>query len=111
VKTLAAALLFAGCIEAPMPMDEMPCPPTGTAHTYANFGAGFVDTYCNGCHTTSKNGAPSAFKFDTIEDIRRHADRIFVRSAGPNTTMPVGPVDPPADQREQLAEWLACGAP
>lgn len=111
MKALAALLLVAGCVEAPMPMDEMPCPPTGTTHTYGSFGERFVDSYCNSCHSTSKNGAPSAFRFDTVEDIRKHAARIFVRSAGPNTTMPVGPVDPPAEERDQLAEWLACGAP
>ncbi len=111
MKTLAAMLLVAGCAEAPMPIEEMPCPPTGTMHTYDSFGAGFVDTYCNSCHATSKNGAPAAFRFDTVEDIRTHAARIFVRSAGPNTTMPVGPIDPPAEDRDRLAEWLACGAP
>lgn len=111
MKALAAMLLIAGCVEAPMPIDEMPCPLTGTVHTYQSFGEPFVDTYCNRCHSTSKHGAPAAFRFDTVEDIRTHAARIFVRSAGPNTTMPVGPVDPPADERDNLAEWLACGAP
>ena len=111
MKALAALLLVAGCVEAPMPIDEMPCPPTGTTHTYASFGGHFVDTYCNSCHSTSKNGAPAAFRFDTVEDIRGHAARIFVRSAGPNTTMPVGPIDPPVEDRDKLAEWLACGAP
>jgi len=111
VRALVYALLLAGCPEAPMPLDDMPCPPTGTQHTYASFGAGFVDEYCNECHSASRNGAPAAFRFDTVEDIRRHADRIFIRAAGPNTTMPVGPIDPPVDERDRLAEWLACGAP
>ena len=98
-------------MEAPVPMEDMPCPPTGTTETYASFGGTFLDTYCNGCHSDSSDGAPRAFRFDTIEDIRKHAERIFVRAAGPNTTMPIGPDDPPAAERDRLAEWLACGAP
>ncbi len=111
MRPLACALVLAGCMERPLPIDEVPCPPTGTPHTYESFGQPFLETYCNSCHSTSRHGAPAAFRFDTIEDIRVHADRIFVRAAGPNTTMPVGPVDPPAEERDQLAEWLACGAP
>jgi hypothetical protein len=111
MRIVLLALLVAGCAEAPLPMEDMPCPPTGTTLTYEGFGAPFVDSYCNECHSTARHGAPSSFRFDTVEDIRRHAGRIFVRAAGPNTTMPVGPDDPPADERDQLAEWLACGAP
>jgi uncharacterized membrane protein len=111
VKALALALLFAGCADAPVTMAEMPCPDTGTQLTYASFGQRFFADHCDRCHTAAKHGAPEGYRFDTLEDVHRHAERIFVRAAGPNTTMPVGPNDPPADQRDQLAEWLACGAP
>jgi len=43
--------------------------------------------------------------------VHEHKARIFVRAAASNTTMPPGPNDPSPDEREQLAEWLACGAP
>ena len=38
-------------------------------------------------------------------------ERIFLRSAADNTTMPPGPDDPPIEERAKLAEWIACGAP
>ena len=59
----------------------------------------------------ARHGAPESFRFDSLAQVRAHAARIFVRAAGPNTTMPTGPDDPPADERDRLAEWLACGAP
>ena len=57
------------------------------------------------------DGAPESYRFETIEDVRDRRDRIFVRAAASNTSMPPGPSDPSVDDREQLAEWLACGAP
>lgn len=108
------ALFFvalAACADAPMEIDDMACPTQGTQLTYASFGQEFVGEFCNSCHSTSKAGAPGAYKFDTLEDIQKHKARIFIRAAGPNTTMPPGPEDPPELERDQLAEWLACGAP
>jgi uncharacterized membrane protein len=111
MKAVVLALALAACGDTPVTIDEMPCPETGTALTYDGFGKIFLASRCNTCHTTSKSGAPGKYKFDTVEDVRRLADRIFVRAAGPNVTMPPGPDDPPATERDQLAEWLACGAP
>ena len=105
-------VFLVACDPAPMTIDEMTC--TGTTLTYDNFGAAFLDTYCNGCHSAStgdRHGAPDSFRFDTLDEVHAHAARIFVRAAGPNTSMPPGPVDPPSDERDRLAEWLGCGAP
>jgi len=111
MKTIVIVVaLVAGCAERPMPIDEASCPPTGTALTYDNFGADFFAHYCNSCHSSGRNGAPSDIKFDTLDEVHQRADRIFIRAAGPNVTMPPGPDDPPADERDRLAEWLACGA-
>lgn len=105
-------LLLAACVpESPMERDDMPCPTTGTTLTYASFGQPFMANHCNTCHSTARAGAPSKFKFDTHAQVIEHADRIFIRAAGPNVTMPPGPEDPPEIERDQLAEWLACGAP
>jgi uncharacterized membrane protein len=104
-------VLAAGCADRPLPLDEMPCPDTGTQLTYDNFGATFMAENCNRCHSEAKSGAPRSYRFDTIDEVRTHAERIFIRAAGPNVTMPPGPTDPSAEQRDQLAEWLACGAP
>lgn len=104
-------LALASCLPAPMEIDEMTCPPEGTALTYDNFGADFMATHCNSCHSTGKSGAPSAFRFDTVDDVMTHKDRIFIRAAGPNVTMPPGPNDPSQAERDDLAVWLACGSP
>ena len=110
MKLLALCIALAGCTDA-LRLSQEPCPDGGTQLTYDNFGADFFTTYCNRCHANAQHGAPSSFKFETLDDIHRHADRIFVRAAGPNTTMPPGADDPPLDARDKLAEWLACGAP
>jgi uncharacterized membrane protein len=106
-------LLFAlgACTSEALKLEDVECPDTGTELTYDSFGADFFAAHCNRCHSNASSGAPRAFNFDTHEDIRRHAARIFVRAAGPNTSMPPGPNDPPAAERDMLAEWLACGAP
>lgn len=105
----ARLFVLAACAAEPLELADMPC--TTTTLTYDNFGARFLDEHCNTCHTTSKAGAPSGYKFDTRAQVQQHAARIFIRAAGPNTTMPPGPDDPPESERDQLAEWLACGAP
>jgi uncharacterized membrane protein len=107
----AVFLLLAACASEPMPIDDMPCPTQGTTLSYTSFGQQFMADHCNSCHSGSKSGAPSGFKFDTQEQVQKHAARIFIRAAGPNVTMPPGPEDPPSLERDQLAEWLACGAP
>ena len=111
MKAVVFAVVLAGCTQAGMPIDDMPCPDTGTELTYENFGAGFLADNCNRCHSEGKSGAPRKFRFDTLDEVRSHDERIFIRAAGPNVTMPPGPEDPPAESRDQLAEWLACGAP
>lgn len=110
----SAALAFAtvGCKETTI--EERPCPPAGTALTYDNFGVGFLNNHCQGCHgqpSKDRKGAPSGYDFGSVEDARKWRSRIFSRAAADNTTMPPGPDDPPVEEREKLAEWLACGAP
>jgi uncharacterized membrane protein len=95
-------------------IDEHPCPPQGTTLSYANFGAAFFDRYCQSCHGSAaadRKGAPGEFLFDTRDQISRHLARIYVRSAAGNDSMPPGTEDPPRSERDQLADWLACGAP
>ena len=111
----ALAVLFAllsGCVYETI--DQYPCPTGGTTLTYANFGQEFMNTWCQPCHGSNaenRHGAPGEFIFDTDAQIQLHADRIFVRAAASNDSMPPGPDGPPRPQRDQLAEWLACGAP
>lgn len=111
---VVAFVALAACDPAPVPITDYPCPPGGTPLTYASFGQAFLDANCNTCHAAAdgqRHGAPDSYRFDTLDAVHAHADRIFIRAAASNTSMPPGPVDPPADERDRLAEWLSCGAP
>ena len=109
-----ALVFLVGCAANAMPIEDYPCPPEGTTLTYESFGRGMLAAHCNHCHNASegkRSGAPESYRFDTLDDVHKHKARIFVRAAASNVTMPPGPDDPSPDEREQLAEWLACGAP
>lgn len=108
MRLLALSMLvLVGC--QPRSLEDTPCPPQGTQLTYENFGQPFFNAYCNHCHG-GKDGYSSR-AFVTVEHIRDDRERIFVTAAADNVSMPPGPDDPPPEDRERLAEWLACGAP
>jgi uncharacterized membrane protein len=93
-------------------LDDAACPPGGSALTYDTFGRAFLEQHCQTCHgATERQGAPASFDFATLAAVQRHKARIFARAAADNMTMPPGPDDPPREERDKLAEWLACGAP
>jgi uncharacterized membrane protein len=109
-----ALVFLVACNAQAFPIEDYPCPPEGTSLTYESFGRAMLAQYCNDCHNASegkRSGAPESYRFDTLDDVRAHKARIFIRAAASNTTMPVGPDDPSTEERDQLAEWLACGAP
>ncbi len=94
--------------------------PTASTLTEANFGRAFFDTYCQRCHGSTvtagaRNGAPANRTWDTVADIRIHAERIdSVAAGGPtqvSTIMPPTAPMPSEADRKKLGEWLACGAP
>jgi hypothetical protein len=95
-------------------LEERPCPDDSFL-TYENFGGPFILSYCTSCHATRlpadmRQGSPIEVNFDDVEDVRAWADRIWIRAADQNQSMP--PVGPPsAEERANLGEWLACGAP
>ena len=108
----AIALVLAGAAIACSGADEMadhPCPPEGTELTYDDFAKPFFDRWCNRCH--GGTNSYSSRSFTTIETIRAQRERIFANAAAGNTSMPPGPDDPSDEERQQLADWLACGAP
>ena len=99
---------------APTTLAERACPDRSIL-TYEDFGGPFMYSWCNGCHTSTlaegqRQKAPVGVDFDTVDDVRAWADRIWMRAGDHNVTMPPvgGPED---DERGQLGEWLACGAP
>jgi hypothetical protein len=91
------------------PIQDHPCPPGGTTLTYENFGEAFFQDYCIRCH-----GGPNGYSsrsFTSLDSIRAESARIFINAAGDNQFMPPGPDGPPQSERDELADWLACGAP
>jgi len=118
MKHIALLLLsLAACMSTP---SGSTCPPdTADRPTYDNFGREFMETYCTGCHSITainRRGAPGDQNYDTIDDVRAHANAIdAAAAAGPdatNTFMPElgGTVHaaPTKAEREQLGRFLAC---
>lgn len=108
----ALALLGAGCNV--VSIDEYPCPKGGTTLTWENFGQSFMASYCNRCHSAAdgdRYGAPDGYDFSTHAGVVAYKDRVFIRAADTNDSMPPGPDTIPSRARMKLAEWLACGAP
>jgi uncharacterized membrane protein len=101
------------------PPTESTCPPASTL-TYDNFGKNFMTKYCTRCHSSEltgadRMGAPSFHDFDTIFGIRAVSNHIDeTTAAGPAVTnkgMPPDSPSPTLEERTQLGEWIACGAP
>ena len=101
------------------PPTEATCP-TGSTLTYANFGQQFMTDYCTRCHSstlsgTARMGAPAFHDFDTQLGVQQVADHIDeTAGSGPAATnqgMPPDGAKPTLEERQKLAEWIACGAP
>lgn len=89
--------------------------PDGSVYTYENFGEPFLRSQCLGCHSSdlpegSRQNAPVGVDFNTYQEVRGWAVRIYVRAGDTNVTMPPagGPV---AADRVALGDWIACNAP
>ena len=99
---------------APETLAERACPEESFL-TFQDFGGPFFFDWCTGCHSSAmpegeRQGAPPGVDFDTLEDMRAWADRIWARAGDHNETMP--PIGGPhEEERVALGEWLACGAP
>lgn len=94
--------------------------PEGSTLTYETFGRSFMETHCLRCHSASvtgaaREGAPADHNFDTLIEVQGLAEHIDgMAGIGPDSTNEIMPTDDPKptdDERAQLAEWLACGAP
>jgi uncharacterized membrane protein len=88
--------------------------------TYDNFGRAFMAAYCTKCHASDvsggqRRGAPEDHDYDTIEGVQEDPTHVDLASAagpaGKNTRMPPYGAMPTDLEREQLGQWLACGAP
>ena len=103
-----------GSIEGESYIEGRDCPP-GSLFTWENLGEAIMLNYCVGCHSEnleegSRANAPLGVDFNTHELTQSWLERIYARSADSNTTMP--PIDNMTpDERQDLGDWLACGAP
>lgn len=94
--------------------DERECPEDSIL-TWENFGGPYVLSYCTTCHHSAlpadeRQLAPVGINLESVDLVRAQAERVWIRGADQNATMP--PVGAPsADDRALLGEWLACGAP
>ena len=95
-------------------LDERPCP-SDSFLTWENFGDPFMRDWCTGCHSDrleegERAGAPLMVNLNRYEDVVLQRDRIWLRAADENQTMPPAG-GPGEDERALLGEWLACGTP
>jgi hypothetical protein len=104
VRTVALALLFAaGCggAAAEPQTDAGPATDSGAtcdpSLTYANFGASFLTSHCNSCH---------GWTHSQVE-----TDGVALSSIVLGGYMPPGGGGLTQEQRQQFADWVACGAP
>lgn len=111
IATVSTLLLVSGCGGSGRTSGAV-CPDGGTALTYANFGQNFMNQYCVQCHGPTR--AQDGYRFDSIANVQIHLGAVDSTSAaGPartNTRMPEGMPVPTQAERQQLGEWLACGA-
>jgi hypothetical protein len=106
LATLVALLSASACTGANSTgIDTVSCPPTGTTLTYANFGQQLFSSTCakSGCHDHKQP------VLTTQSAIQQHSDMILQEAVYTDAMPQSG--DMPLAEREQLGEWLACGAP
>jgi uncharacterized membrane protein len=78
--------------------------PTDSTLTFTSFGATFLENNCLSCHLTRESP-----KLGTQAQIQAHASDILEKAVY-TTAMPED-TDMTIAEREQLGEWIACGAP
>lgn len=105
---VAALLSSSACVGGPSStgIDPITCPPTGTMLTYQNFGAAMINSKCTGptgCHSTRR---PVLTSQSAVE---ANAGNIMDQAVYTDAMPKVGSMT--LDERKQLGEWLACGAP
>ena len=84
--------------------------------TWDTVGGPFVRRWCTGCHgpdldEADRAGAPTGVDFATHQDVLDRLDRFAARAleADPSPMPPSG--GPTADELDDVALWIDCGAP
>ena len=83
--------------------------------SYANFGKGYVDVHCLGCHSAElpeghRVGAPAGVNFNTYDEVMDWAERLEARATrkfSDDVTMPPGG-GPTKEELDMFEEWLYC---
>lgn len=82
------------------------------ALTYENFGRGFLERNCTGCHSSyltdmkERNYAPLSVNLNTYADAILWVDRIDVRTVQDQDMPPAGGLS--SNDLDMLHEWLTC---
>lgn len=102
-----------------------PCP-SDNPLTFRSFGAGFLRTWCTGCHSSTlpeadRQDAPTDVNFDTHALYLPHANDVYARAVveahalAADADASVAPMPPaglvPEPELRRLAQWIACGSP
>lgn len=105
-SSLLIALLLAACATnggSSTGIDSVSCPPDSTL-TYANFGAALLSSACLSCH-----GSRDRPRLGTQALVQAAIPEILDQAVYTDAMPRSGTLT--LDQRTQLGEWLACGAP
>lgn len=79
--------------------------PTDNVLTWAEFGQGFMQTYCVECHSSYGNQSRVARDKSQIDEAAGAGATVT------NTYMPESGKKPSLEERKLLSQWLACGVP
>ncbi len=82
-------------------------------YTYESFGKGFMEKYCNGCHSSTKTGisrkgAPAGYDFDKPELIAKEKKDIIEWTVEKKKMPPLLSTKPTDEERAQVKTWLDC---
>ena len=83
--------------------------------TYENTGDPYMRTWCTSCHHSEMSGdnrvdGTEGINLNGFGNVSALLERIEARALGDTPTMPPSG-GPTQIERDQLAEWIACGAP
>jgi uncharacterized membrane protein len=98
------ALTLLGCTTSSSTGISTVTCPTDSTLTYTNFGSAFISNNCLSCHANQESP-----KLSTRAQVQANASRIL-EAAVYSDAMPEDAAMT-VETRQQLGEWLACGAP
>jgi hypothetical protein len=80
--------------------------------TYNGFAKALIDTNCVGCHGPATAAMAENVRLDTLASVKTNSEHIIEHAVElVEPAMPKGLPPLPEAQRQQLRQWLECGAP